>query len=55
MDRSNPVAGGVFITLAIIIGFVWGVLEEKATLGVIVGTGAGIVIAALLWLRDRRS
>lgn len=51
---SPPAAGGALIALGAIGGAVIGFLIGEATPGFLIGTGIGIVIAVLLWLRDRR-
>lgn len=53
MPRRNPLAGGVFILLAIVIGLVWGLLAGQPTVGVIGGTAIGIAVALMIWLVDR--
>ncbi len=39
---------------AILIGTVWGVAAGNPMKGVLIGTGAGAVIAAAIWLFDRK-
>lgn len=51
-DRSTR-AGGCFLTLFILAGFVLGLGIGNPMKGVLIGTGAGIVLAALVWLIDR--
>lgn len=40
--------------LAIIAGAIWGLSVGQPMLGILRGTGAGIVIAIAVWLIDRR-
>ena len=40
--------------LAILLGTIWGVVIGQPMLGVLRGTGIGIVAALLVWLLDRR-
>ena len=47
-------AGGFFLTFLIIGGLVAGVLSDNAMGGVLIGTAAGVAMALLLWLLDRR-
>jgi UDP-N-acetylmuramyl pentapeptide phosphotransferase/UDP-N-acetylglucosamine-1-phosphate transferase len=53
-DRPQSRGGGIFLILAILIGAVIGTILGEPSLGVMGGTAAGIAIALLLWLRDRR-
>ena len=54
MDSSNSRGGGIFLILAIIIGAVWGITAGNPMLGILRGTGIGIVLAVAIWLIDRR-
>ena len=47
-------AGGFFLTVCILAGFALGLAIGNPMKGVLIGTGAGIVVALLLWLIDRR-
>ena len=47
-------AGGSILAMSIIAGTVAGVIVRQPSIGFLVGTGAGIVIALLYWLHDRR-
>jgi len=55
MRGSNSKAGGCFLAVCIISGFVAGLAIGDPMKGVILGTAGGIVIALLLWLADRRA
>lgn len=52
--KPEAQAGGSILAGAIIAGVVGGVLVGQPSIGFLVGTGIGILIAVLLWLRDRR-
>jgi hypothetical protein len=55
--RSNKgaQAGGSILAGCIIAGVIGGVILGQPSIGFLVGTGLGILIAILLWLRDRRA
>lgn len=50
MSRS----GGCFLTIAILGGFLVGLAINQPMNGVLCGTLAGIVLALVVWLVDRR-
>jgi hypothetical protein len=54
MRKRSSMAGGFFLTFLIIGGLVAGVLFDNAMGGVLIGTAAGVAMALLLWLLDRR-
>ena len=54
MARRNTLSGGIFLTIGILAGSVWGVAAGEPMKGVLSGTGLGIAAALLLWLLDRR-
>jgi hypothetical protein len=54
MYAPNKHAGGCFLMLAILLGFVGGLAIRDPLKGTLIGTAAGIVIAVALWLIDRR-
>ena len=47
-------AGGAILAIAIIAGAVAGTIVGQPSIGFLVGTGAGILLAVLIWLNDRR-
>ena len=51
---SSTRAGGCFLTLCIIAGFPLGLAIGNPMKGVLIGTGAGIVLAVVTWLIDSR-
>ena len=54
MPHNSTRAGGCFLSLCILAGFVGGLAIANPMKGVLIGTGAGIAIAVILWLVDRR-
>lgn len=53
MQQQNGRSGGFFLMAAILIGFGWGVAGGNPMKGVLIGTGAGIIIALAIWIFDR--
>lgn len=47
-------AGGAILAIAIIVGVVAGMMVGQPSIGFLVGTAAGILLAILVWLNDRR-
>ena len=54
MATPTPMAGGVFLVLPIIVGFLWGLVSGRAVQGAIIGLGVGLVLAFIVWGIDRR-
>jgi hypothetical protein len=54
MQGSKARAGGCFLTICILAGFPLGLAIGNPMKGILIGTGAGILIAVVLWLIDRR-
>ena len=54
MRRGTSKAGGFFLTLGILLGLVAGVIAGNAMAGVLFGTLAGLALAVVTWLLDRR-
>jgi hypothetical protein len=54
MTSRNAKAGGCFLTLFILAGFVAGLAIRNPLKGVLIGTAIGATLAVLLWLIDRR-
>jgi uncharacterized membrane protein len=50
---SSTRAGGCFLTICILAGFLIGLAIQNPMKGVLIGTGAGILLAVLTWLVDR--
>jgi hypothetical protein len=55
MDRRGRVrqAGGFILAASIIAGTVAGVIVGQSSIGFIVGTAGGILLAVLIWVIDR--
>ena len=53
MKRRATQAGGCFLTICILGGFVAGIVIGNPMKGVLIGTAAGAVLALLTWLADR--
>ncbi|MDI1295484.1 MAG: hypothetical protein PSY12_06295 [bacterium] len=51
--KTNPTGAGAIIALLILGGAIGGGLMGQPSAGLLMGAGAGIVIALLLWLRER--
>ena len=54
MRPSTSKSGGIFLTLGILAGLILGVVTGSAMQGVLIGTVAGIALALITWLIDRR-
>ena len=54
MKTRTTHAGGFFLVVAIIAGFAWGAMSGVPVEGAVFGTLVGIVLAAAVWLFDRR-
>jgi len=53
MQRRTTQAGGCFLAIFILAGFVYGMIIQDPMKGVLIGTGVGIALAVLVWLLDR--
>lgn len=51
---SSRSPGGCLLALAILVGAGIGLAVGQQTVGLLGGLGVGVVIATLLWWRDRR-
>lgn len=54
MPARATQAGGCFLTILILAGFLFGLAIQNPMKGILIGTGLGIVIAVAIWLVDRR-
>ena len=54
MRMSDPRAGGCFLTIAILLGFVGGLAIGNPMKGILAGTAVGATVALIVWLIDRR-
>jgi hypothetical protein len=53
-DRKDPTGAGAIIAFLIIGGAITGGLMGQPSIGLLAGVALGVLIALLLWLRDRR-
>lgn len=51
---KTPRAGGALIAIAILAGAVVGIAWRQPVLGLVAGLVAGIALALLVWLMDKR-
>lgn len=51
--KKEPTGAGAIIALLILAGTIGGGLMGQPSIGLLAGTAAGILIALLLWLRER--
>jgi uncharacterized iron-regulated membrane protein len=51
---SKASAGGIFIAIAIMAGFAFGLSQGQASAGVLAGLAIGVMLAIAVWLWDRR-
>jgi len=54
MEGSRSRAGGCFLTIFILLGFIFGLSIGNPLKGTLIGVGVGTVLALLVWLLDRR-
>jgi hypothetical protein len=54
MDSRTTRAGGCFLTIFILLGFVGGLAIQNPMKGVLIGTATGAALAIIVWLLDRR-
>ena len=54
MTRRNPIAGGFWLILPIVLGFGWGLATGQPMAGVVLGLAVGAILALIIWLVDRR-
>jgi UDP-N-acetylmuramyl pentapeptide phosphotransferase/UDP-N-acetylglucosamine-1-phosphate transferase len=52
--RRTPAAGGIFLFLGPVVGALYGIGRGEPILWMLYGFGAGIALALLIWLIDRR-
>jgi hypothetical protein len=53
-NNGNPRAGGAIIAITVIAGAIIGTRLGQPSLGTVIGTAVGVVIAIGLYLYDRR-
>ena len=49
---QNKMAGGLFIALGLLAGAIIGIAKGQPSAGMMIGFGAGIAIALLIWFWD---
>ncbi len=54
MPKPSPRAGGFLLSALILIGLVVGIFAGNPIAGATIGTAAGILVALIVWLTDRR-
>jgi uncharacterized membrane protein len=54
MQGSTTRAGGCFLTLFILLGFLFGLSIQNPLKGVLIGTAIGAMLAVATWLIDKR-
>jgi len=54
MQGSRSRAGGCFLTIFILLGFVVGLSFQNPLKGTLIGLAIGAALAILVWLADRR-
>ena len=54
MQGSGTRAGGCFLTIFILLGFLFGLSIQNPLKGTLIGTAVGAVLAVGTWLIDRR-
>jgi hypothetical protein len=53
MTKRFPLAGGCLLSICILAGFPLGLTIGNPMKGVLIGTGAGILLSVIVWLIDR--
>ncbi len=53
-NRRTPAAGGIFLFLGPVIGTLYGIGRGEPILWMLYGFGAGVVLATIVWLADKR-
>ncbi|MEO8454232.1 MAG: hypothetical protein ABI454_03665 [Sphingomicrobium sp.] len=54
MQSRSSRAGGCFLTICILLGFLGGLAIGNPLKGTLIGTAAGALLAVATWLIDRR-
>ena len=52
--RRTPAAGGIFLFLGPVLGVAYGISRGEPILWMLYGFGAGVMLAGLTWMLDRR-
>ncbi|HEV2747547.1 MAG TPA: hypothetical protein VGW34_09655 [Allosphingosinicella sp.] len=53
-EQGTPRAGGFILAAAIIAGGVGGTVSGQISAGILIGLAAGVVLALMVWRKDRR-
>ena len=53
-QNKRTQAGGFLIAAGVIVGTIAGSIANQPSIGFLAGLATGILIAVLLWLKDRR-
>lgn len=51
---KSPAGGGILIAIATLLGAFYGATQRQPSAGLVIGLGIGILLAAIVWLVDRR-
>lgn len=51
--KKNPTGAGAILALTILGGTILGGMMGQPSIGLLVGTGLGIAVALLLWVKER--
>ncbi len=54
MEGSRTRAGGCFLTIFILLGFLYGLAIRNPLKGTLIGVGVGAMFALITWLVDLR-
>lgn len=54
MEGSRTRAGGCFLTIFILVGFLYGLSIHNPLKGTLIGVGVGSIFAIITWLIDLR-
>jgi hypothetical protein len=54
MTSRSTAAGGIFLFLGLIVGAIYGIGRGEPMLWMLRGFGAGVLLATLVWIVDRR-
>jgi hypothetical protein len=54
MEGSRTRAGGCFLTIFILLGFLYGLSIKNPLKGTLIGVGIGAIFAIITWLVDAR-
>lgn len=54
MEGSRTRAGGCFLTIFILLGFLYGLTIKNPLKGTLIGVGVGATFAIITWLVDLR-